>query len=239
MAVELGEHIMRSGGEISRAEDTVSRICRAYGAVSVDVTAIMSVIVLTADFGGLLLVGVLFIPMLIGGILLMIKNPALLEKRLNAKEKLKEQDLVIKMSGLMFLCGFIVAGLGIRFGWYVLPRGASIGGAIALLIAYALYAEVLRENTYLSRTIEVQEGQKVIDTGLYGIVRHPMYSITLLLFISMPIVLGSLYALPVFLLYPFIIAKRIRSEEAFLEKELCGYAEYKKRVKYRLIPFVW
>ena len=190
-------------------------------------------------FGGLLLMGVLFIPMLIGGILLMIQNPALLEKRLNAKEKLKEQDLVIKMSGLMFLCGFIVAGLGIRFGWYVLPRGASIGGAIALLIAYALYAEVLRENTYLSRTIEVQENQKVIDTGLYGIVRHPMYGITLLLFLSMPIVLGSLYALPIFLLYPFIIAKRIKSEEAFLEKELYGYAEYKKRVKYRLIPFVW
>ena len=190
-------------------------------------------------FGGILLMEILFVPMLIGGIVMMFKNPALLEKRLNAKEKLKEQDLVIKMSGLMFLCGFIISGLGARFHWYMLPKGVSIGGAVAFLIAYALYAEVLRENTYLSRTIEVQENQRVIDTGLYGIVRHPMYSITLLLFISMPIVLGSLYALPVFLFYPLIIAKRIKSEEAFLEKELPGYSEYKQRVKYRLIPFIW
>lgn len=170
---------------------------------------------------------------------MMAKNPSLLEKRLNAKEKLEEQSLVVKLSGLMFLVGFILAGLGVRFGWYVLPRYAVIIGAALFLTAYVLYAEVLRENTYLSRTIEVQENQKVIDTGLYGIVRHPMYSATLILFLSMPIVLGSIYAFIVFLAYPFIIAKRIKSEEAFLEKELQGYKEYKQKVKYRLIPFVW
>lgn len=193
----------------------------------------------TDYFAGWLLMGILFIPMFVAGIVLLIKNPALLQKRLVAKEKQKEQDLVIKLSGLMFLAGFIVAGLGIRFGWYTLPMSVSIGGAIAFLIAYILYAEVLKENTYLSRTIEVQDGQKVVDTGLYGIVRHPMYSATLLLFLSIPIVLGSVYAFIIFLAYPFIIAKRIRGEEAFLEKELDGYAEYKKKVKYRLIPFLW
>ena len=134
---------------------------------------------------------------------------------------------------------FIVAGLGYRFDWYILPIGVSIGGAVAFLIAYILYAEVLRENTYLSRTIKVQEGQKVVDTGLYGIVRHPMYSATLLLFLSMPIVLGSVYAFVIFLAYPFIIAKRIKGEEELLERELEGYSEYKKKVKYRLIPFIW
>jgi len=132
-----------------------------------------------------------------------------------------------------------VSGLGFRFGWYVLPIGVSIGGAAAFLAAYILYAEVLRENTYLSRTIKVQEGQKVIDTGLYGIVRHPMYSVTLLLFLSMPIVLGSLYSFIIFLAYPFIIAKRIKGEEELLERELDGYKEYKQKVKYRLIPFIW
>lgn len=190
-------------------------------------------------FNGWLLMGILFIPMFMAGIVMMIKSPNLLKSRLNAKEKLKEQNLVIKLSGLMFLVGFILAGLGVRFNWYVLPKGVSIGGAVAFLLAYVLYAEVLRENAYLSRTIKVEEGQKVVDTGLYAIVRHPMYSITLLLFISMPIVLGSLYSLIVFLAYPFIIAKRIKSEEEFLEKELDGYAIYKKKVKYRLIPFIW
>ena len=190
-------------------------------------------------FNGWLLMGILFIPMFFAGIIMMIKNPNLLKSRLNAKEKLKEQNLVIKLSGLMFLVGFILAGLGVRFNWYVLPKGVSIGGAVAFLLAYVLYAEVLRENAYLSRTIKVEEGQKVVDTGLYAIVRHPMYSITLLLFISMPIVLGSLYSLIAFLAYPFIIAKRIKSEEEFLEKELDGYAIYKKKVKYRLIPFIW
>ena len=188
---------------------------------------------------GWLLMGILFVPMFLAGIVMMIKNPALLKKRLHAKEEQKEQDLVIKLSGLMFLVGFIVAGLGVRFGWYILPKGVVICAAVIFVVAYVLYAEVLRENTYLSRIIEVQEKQKVIDTGLYGIVRHPMYSVTLLLFLSMPLVLGSIYSFLVFLAYPFIIAKRIINEEAFLEKELDGYREYKQKVKYRLIPFIW
>ena len=189
--------------------------------------------------GGWLLMGVLFVPMFLAGIVMMFKNPDLLKSRLNAKEKQKEQDAVVKLSGLMFVCGFVLAGLTVRFGWYRLSFGVSLGAAVVFLTAYALYAEVLRENTYLSRTIEVQKDQQVIDTGLYGIVRHPMYSVTLVLFMSMPLVLGSVYAFAVFLAYPFIIAKRIRGEEAFLEQELAGYREYTKKVKYRLIPFVW
>ena len=188
---------------------------------------------------GWILMGILFLPMFIAGFVMMAKNPELLKKRLNVKEKLGEQQLVVKLSGLMFMTGFIVAGLGVRYGWYILPLGAVIVGVVLFLVAYAVYAEVLRENTYLSRTIETQENQKVIDTGLYGIVRHPMYSATLLLFLSMPIVLGSVYAFVIFLSYPFIIAKRIKSEEEFLERELAGYAEYKQKVKYRLIPFIW
>ena len=190
-------------------------------------------------FNGWLFMSVLFIPMFFAGIVMMFKNPALLKSRLDAKEKQKEQSLVIKLSGLMFLAGFIVAGLGVRCNWYILPTPVVIVATVLFLIAYLIYAEVLRENTYLSRTIEVQENQKVIDTGLYGIVRHPMYSATLLLFLSMPIVLGSVYSFLIFLAYPFIIAKRIKAEEDFLEKELSGYSEYKKKVKYRLIPFIW
>ena len=190
-------------------------------------------------FNGWLLMSILFVPMFFAGIVMMFKNPDLLKSRLNAKEKQQEQSLVVKLSGLMFLAGFIVAGLGVRFHWYTLPTGAAIGAAIVFLIAYILYAEVLRENTYLSRTIVVQENQKVIDTGLYGIVRHPMYSATLLLFLSMPIVLGSVYSFLIFLMYPFIIAKRIKHEEEFLLQELDGYSEYKQKVKYRLVPFVW
>ena len=190
-------------------------------------------------FNGWLFMSILFIPMFLAGIVMMFKNPALLKSRLDAKEKQKEQSLVIKLSGLMFLAGFIVAGLGVRFNWYILPTPVVIVAAVLFLIAYLIYAEVLRENTYLSRTIEVQENQKVIDTGLYGVVRHPMYSATLLLFLSMPIVLGSVYSFLIFLAYPFIIAKRIKAEEEFLEKELSGYSEYKKKVKYRLIPFIW
>jgi protein-S-isoprenylcysteine O-methyltransferase Ste14 len=190
-------------------------------------------------FNGWLFMSILFIPMFLAGIVMMFKNPALLKSRLDAKEKQKEQSLVIKLSGLMFLAGFIVAGLGVRFNWYILPTPVVIVATFLFLIAYLIYAEVLRENTYLSRTIEVQENQKVIDTGLYGIVRHPMYSATLLLFLSMPIVLGSVYSFLIFLAYPFIIAKRIKAEEEFLEKELSGYSEYKKKVKYRLIPFIW
>ena len=190
-------------------------------------------------FNGWLLMGILFVPMFFAGIVMMFKNPNLLRSRLDAKEKQQEQSLVVKLSGLMFLAGFVLAGLGVRFRWYVLPTGVVIGAAVVFLIAYILYAEVLRENTYLSRTIEVQENQKVIDTGLYGVVRHPMYSVTLLLFLSMPIVLGSVYSFLVFLAYPFIIAKRIQHEEKFLEEELDGYREYKQKVRYRLIPFIW
>ena len=190
-------------------------------------------------FNGWLFMGILFIPMFLAGLVMMAKNPKLLESRLDAKEKEAEQSLVVKLSGLMFLAGFIVAGLGVRFGWYILPKPVVIASAIVFLIAYILYAEVLRENTYLSRTIEVQEGQTVIDTGLYSIVRHPMYSVTLLLFLSMPLVLGSVYSFIIFSMYPFIIAKRIKHEEEFLEKELKGYKEYKQKVKYRLIPFIW
>ncbi|MEE0945238.1 MAG: isoprenylcysteine carboxylmethyltransferase family protein [Acutalibacteraceae bacterium] len=194
----------------------------------------------TFDYlNGWLMVGVLFIPMFLAGVVMMAVNPQLLRKRLDAKEKLKEQDLIVKLSGLMFMVGFIVAGLGFRFGWFTLPKAAVYTGVLIFLASYILYAEVLRENAYLSRTIEVQENQRVISTGLYGIVRHPMYSVTVLLFLSMPVILGSVYALIVFLLYPFLIAQRIKSEEAFLEKELEGYSEYKKKVKYRLIPFIW
>ena len=162
---------------------------------------------------------------------MMFKNPLLLSKRLNAKEKEREQSVVVKLSGLMFLAGFIIAGLDFRFGWLVLPKFIPITAAVIFIVAYILYAEVLRENTYLSRTIEVQENQKVIDTGLYGIVRHPMYAATLLLFLSMPFVLGSAISFIIFLAYPLIIAKRIRNEEEVLEKELEGYAEYKQKVK--------
>lgn len=190
-------------------------------------------------WNGWLFMGILFIPMFFAGLIMMWKNPGLLKGRLNAKEKLKEQGLVIKLSGLMFTLGFLLAGLGARFNWYTLPFPVVIAAAILFIAAYVLYAEVLRENAYLSRTITVQDGQKVIDTGLYGIVRHPMYSATLVLFLSMPLILGSIFSLPVFLAYPFIIAKRIKSEEEFLEKELPGYIEYKQKVKYRLIPFIW
>jgi protein-S-isoprenylcysteine O-methyltransferase Ste14 len=188
---------------------------------------------------GWIFMAILFVPMFIAGIVMMIKNPNLLKSRLQAKEKQKEQSLVVKLSGLMFLAGFIVAGLGVRFNWFLLPKSVVIVASVVFLVAYLLYAEVLRENTYLSRTIEVQENQKVIDTGLYGVVRHPMYSVTLLLFLSMPLVLGSLFSFIIFLVYPFIIANRIKHEEAFLEKELEGYKEYKNKVKYRLIPFIW
>ncbi len=188
---------------------------------------------------GWLFMALLFIPMFLAGIVMMILNPDLLQKRLRAKESDREQSLVIKLSGLMFLAGFVTAGLHCRFQWFSLPRPVVVTASVVFLLSYALYAEVLRENTYLSRTIEVQAHQTVIDTGLYGIVRHPMYTVTLLLFLSMPLILGSLYSFLIFLTYPFIIAKRIRNEEAFLEQNLTGYREYEKKVKYRLIPFIW
>ena len=186
-----------------------------------------------------LFLGVLFVPMFCAGIVMMIKSPALLKKRLNAKEKQSEQKEVLLLSGLMFLAAFVLAGLNYRFGWFMLPKWVCIAAAGVFLIAYVLYAEVLRENVYLSRTIEVQENQKVIDTGLYGIVRHPMYMSTLLLFLAMPLVLGSVFSFAVMLLYIPIIAKRIRGEEQILEAGLDGYAGYKKRIKYKVIPFIW
>lgn len=189
--------------------------------------------------GGIIFMCVLFVPMFVAGIVMMIKSPELLSKRLNAKEKEKEQSIVIKLSGLMFLAGFILAGLDFRFGWIKLPFWVNIVACAVFVIAYILYAEVLRENAYLSRTIEVQEGQRVVDTGLYGIVRHPMYAVTLALFLSMPLILGSLVSFFVFLAYPFIIAARIKNEEKVLTEGLDGYAEYKTKVKYRLIPFIW
>lgn len=190
-------------------------------------------------FGGWLLMGILFVPMFAAGLVMLAKNPGLLRSRLDAKEKLGEQALVVKLSGLMFLAGFVLAGLDYRFGWVQLGKVVQLVGAAAFLGAYLLYAEVLRENTWLSRTIEVQENQTVVSTGLYGIVRHPMYTATVVMFLDMPVVLGSGAAVPVFCLYPLIIARRIQSEETFLEANLPGYREYKKKVKYRLIPFVW
>lgn len=186
-----------------------------------------------------LLIGILFVPMFLAGLVMMAKNPELLRKRLNAKEEQTEQKQVIAGSALMFLSAFILAGLNFRFRWNVLPRWTVWAAAGIFLLAYLLYAEVLRENTYLSRTIQVQEHQKVIDTGLYGIVRHPMYAATVFLFLSMPLVLGSLLSFGIMLAYLPLIAKRIRNEEAVLEKGLEGYAAYKKRVKYRVFPGIW
>ena len=190
-------------------------------------------------WNGWLFMGILFIPMFIAGIVMMIKSPELLRKRLNAKEKENEQKHVVALSGLMFFAGFIIAGLNYRYSWIMIPNYVVIISSIIFIISYILYAEVLRENAYLSRTIEVQENQKVVDTGLYGIVRHPMYATTILLFLSMPLVLGSIISFVIFLIYPFIISKRIKNEEEVLEKELVGYAEYKKKVKYKVMPFIW
>ena len=188
---------------------------------------------------GWLLMGVLFIPMFLGGIVMMWKSPSLLKSRLNAKEKEGEQQVVVKLSGLMFILGFVMAGLNYRYGWIEIPKIGVIIGVIIFLISYLIYAEVLRENVYLSRTIEVKKGQKVIDTGLYGIVRHPMYTATIFLFLSMPLILGSVISFVIFLIYPLIIIKRIKNEERVLERELDGYMEYKKKVKYKLWPFIW
>ena len=189
--------------------------------------------------GGWLLMGVLLLPMLAMGIVMFFKSPELLAKRLDPREKQSAQKGVIGLSALMFLAVFVLAGLDFRFGWSRLPFGVNLLAAALLLVAYALYAEVLRENAYLSRTIEVQEGQKVVSTGLYGIVRHPMYAVTLLLFAMMPLTLGSLPALAVMAVYPVLIVIRILDEEKLLTKELDGYAEYKTKVKSRLIPFIW
>ena len=188
---------------------------------------------------GWIFMGILFIPMLIAGIVMMIKNPKLLAARLNAKEKQKEQGIIIKLSGLMFIVGFILAGLDYRYKWLAMPQLVTYIACVLFLLAYLMWAEVLRENTYLSRTIEVQEGQKVIDKGLYGIVRHPMYTATIILFLSMPLILGSIIAFGIMLIYPVLIGFRAVNEEKVLIKELEGYEEYTKKVKYRFIPFIW
>jgi protein-S-isoprenylcysteine O-methyltransferase Ste14 len=186
-----------------------------------------------------LLMIVLFIPMFLAGLVMMVKDPELLRKRLNMKENESEQKSVILFSGIMFIAAFIAAGLSFRFNWLMLPFPVSIVFSVVFLFAYLLFAEVLRENSYLSRTIEVQEGQKVIDTGLYGIVRHPMYMATVLLFLAMPLILGSVISFVIMLAYFPIITKRIRNEEEVLEEGLPGYKEYKQKVKYRLLPFIW
>lgn len=188
---------------------------------------------------GWLLMGILFVPMFVAGLVMLAKNPDLLRKRLNAKEQEAEQKAVVKLSGLLFIIAFVIAGLNWRFGWWVLPDWAVWVAAWLFLASYILYAEVLRENTYLSRTIEVQENQKVIDTGLYGIVRHPMYMATTVLFLAMPLVLASPISFFIMLGYIPVIARRIKNEEKVLEDGLEGYAEYKKKVKYRILPFIW
>lgn len=190
-------------------------------------------------WNGWLFIGLLFVPMFVLGVVLLIKAPDLLEKRLNNKEKEDEQKVVVALSLLMFLAGFILSAVDFRFGWSNVPTVVVIVAAVILLIAYGLYAEVMRENQYLSRTVEVFAGQNVVDTGMYGMVRHPMYMTTVLLFLSIPLVLGSWIGFIIFLVYPFLLVKRIKSEENVLEKGLEGYTEYKKKVKYRMIPFIW
>ena len=188
---------------------------------------------------GWLLIGLLFGPMLIAGFVMMAKAPALLEKRLDVKEKQGTQKGVVAFSGVMFVAGFVLAGLDFRFSWSQMPMPVTVVASVLFLAAYGLYAEVMRENAYLSRTVKVEEGQQVVDTGLYGIVRHPMYMATILLFLMIPLILGSWYALVVFACYPVIIIIRLKDEEALLARELPGYAEYQKKVKYRIIPFIW
>ena len=189
--------------------------------------------------GAWLFIGVLFIPVIIMGVVLYIKAPALLEKRLSNKEKQKAQKGVIALSGLMFPASFVVSALDFRFGWSYTPDFVVIAAAVLFVAGYGMFAEVMRENAYLSRTVEVQEGQRVVSSGLYGVVRHPMYLATLLMFPTMPLILGSLYGLIPMAIYPILIAVRILDEERLLTKELPGYAEYRKTVRYRLIPFVW
>lgn len=194
----------------------------------------------TLDYhNGWLFIALLFIPMLIAGIIMFFKSPELLKKRLNAKEEESDQKIVILISGIIFLLAFIVAGLNFRFGWFKLPQMVILAASIIFLISYIMYGEVLRENMYLSRIVEVSENQKVIDSGLYGIVRHPMYTSTIFLFLSMPLILDSIFSFAIMLIYPIIIFFRIRNEEIVLENELEGYKEYKEKVKYKLLPFIW
>ena len=188
---------------------------------------------------GWLFCSLLFVPMLILGIVLFLNAPGLLEKRLKSKETQSQQKQGVGAAALMFVGGFVLAGLDFRFGWTRVPTWLVSAASLLLLVSYCLYAEVLRENQWLSRTVEVQEGQTVVDTGLYGIVRHPMYAATILLFLMMPLVLGSWYALLIFLIYPAVIVVRLQGEERLLSKELPGYAQYREKVKYRLLPFIW
>ena len=190
-------------------------------------------------FNGWLLIGVMFVPMLFLGAILFFKSPSLLEKRLDVKEKEESQKAIVALSALLFLGGFFISGFDYRFGWSKVPLWCVITGAVAFLFSYLIYAEVVRENTYLSRIVKVEKDQKIIDHGLYGIVRHPMYMSTVFMFVSVPIILGSWFSLIIFLHYPIIIVVRILCEEKLLEKELSGYKEYKQKVKYRLIPFIW
>lgn len=194
----------------------------------------------TLDFAkGWLLMGLLFVPMLIAGFVMFFRSPDFLAKRLDVKEKQGTQKGVIAAAGLMFMAGFAVAGLDHRFGWSYMPGAVTVAASAVFLLSYALYAEVMRENAYLSRTVKVEAGQKVVDTGLYGIVRHPMYMATILLFLMIPLILGSWWALLIFAFYPAIIIVRLQDEEALLTKELPGYAQYKQKVKYRILPFIW
>jgi protein-S-isoprenylcysteine O-methyltransferase Ste14 len=217
--------------------------CRALVKFIVGLVAVGALLFLPAGTFrypyGWLFIGLLFIPMLFLGAVLLFKAPALLEKRLNVKETEKTQKGVVAASGLLFVMGFLVAGLDFRFGWSHVPSWVVIIASVILLVSYALYAEVMRENAYLSRTVEVREGQRVVDTGLYGIVRHPMYAVTVWLFLSIPVVLGSWWSLLCFLPYVAVIVIRIRNEEKVLVNGLAGYTDYQKRVKYRLLPFVW
>ena len=189
--------------------------------------------------GGWLLMGLLFVPMLVAGFVMYFRSPDFLAKRLDAKEKQAAQKGVLAAAGLMFVAGFVVAGLDFRFGWSQMPKAVTVVSAVLFLLSYALYAEVMRENAYLSRTIRVEEGQTVVDTGLYGIVRHPMYTATIVLFLMIPMILGSWYALVVFAVYPAIILVRLKDEEDLLTRQLPGYAEYKQKVRYRLVPYIW
>lgn len=218
-------------------------LIQAVTKVTLGVVIVGGLLFLSAgSFGywqGWLLMGVLFVPMIIAGIVLLFKAPDLLKKRLNAKESQPEQRGVVAASGLLFIATFVVSGLAWRYGWYILPDWVIWVATAIFLGSYAMYGEVIRENRYLSRTIEVQEGQTVVDTGLYGIVRHPMYTATTTLFIAMPLILGSPVATAIMLLYIPLIVGRIKGEEQLLEKELRGYTEYKQRVRYRLLPFIW
>lgn len=188
---------------------------------------------------GWLFLAVLFLPMTLLGAVLFVKSPELLRKRLQTKEKEGEQKKVVALSGVMFLVGFLLCGLNVRFGWFLLPKWVSLLASAVFLLGYGMYAEVLRENAYLARTVEVQSGQKLIDTGLYGVVRHPMYAATVLMFLSMPLILGSAVSFVIFLAYPLILVRRIRNEEEVLSKGLGGYESYCQRVKYKMIPCIW